>query len=148
MSWLSCRWRTRQNAIINVNCRIPWIIKPLNATGTLMLYRSISVWGSLYIILNILPFLGKKWKNSFFPIFTIKGNSHEILRTWKDWILSIKGKNRIFLHFYIWENKIIIYILKIFSKTEYFHKRQKYFFWNNFPLKEIFKALKNSSKLL
>lgn len=35
MSWLSNRWRTRQHAIIRMNCRIKRIIKPLNATCAL-----------------------------------------------------------------------------------------------------------------
>ena len=32
MSWLPQRWRTQRNAIRNANCRIQWIIKPLNAS--------------------------------------------------------------------------------------------------------------------
>ena len=35
MSWLPPRWRTQQNAIRNVNCRIQWIIRLLNANGAL-----------------------------------------------------------------------------------------------------------------
>jgi len=31
MSWFPHRWRTQRNAIRNANCRIQWIIKPLNA---------------------------------------------------------------------------------------------------------------------
>ena len=31
ISWLSQRWRTQQNAIRSVNCRIQWIIESLNA---------------------------------------------------------------------------------------------------------------------
>ncbi len=31
ISWLSQRWRTQRIAISNVNCRIQWIIKSLNA---------------------------------------------------------------------------------------------------------------------
>jgi len=31
MSWLLQRWRTQQTAILNVNCRILWIIETLNA---------------------------------------------------------------------------------------------------------------------
>jgi len=34
ISWLSQRWRTQRNAIRSVNCRIPWIIKSLNAYCT------------------------------------------------------------------------------------------------------------------
>ena len=32
MSWLPQRWRTQRNAIRHANCRIQWIIKPLNAS--------------------------------------------------------------------------------------------------------------------
>ena len=31
MSWFSQRWRTQRNAILKVNCRIPWIFMFLNA---------------------------------------------------------------------------------------------------------------------
>ena len=31
--WFPQRWRTPRNAICNVNCRIKWIIKSLNANG-------------------------------------------------------------------------------------------------------------------
>ena len=31
ISWFPQRWRTPRNAICNVNCRIKWIIKSLNA---------------------------------------------------------------------------------------------------------------------
>ena len=34
ISWFSQRWRTQQNAIRNVNCKTPWIIKSLNANGS------------------------------------------------------------------------------------------------------------------
>ena len=33
ISWFAQRWRTPRNAICNVNCRIKWIIKSLNANG-------------------------------------------------------------------------------------------------------------------
>ena len=34
MPWQPQWWRAQRNAIRNVNCRIPWIIKSLNAHGT------------------------------------------------------------------------------------------------------------------
>jgi len=34
MSWFPPRWRTRQDALRDANCRIQWIINSSNATGT------------------------------------------------------------------------------------------------------------------
>jgi len=43
MPWQPQWWRAQRNAIRNVNCRSPWIIKSLNAHGTTLLSR-MPVW--------------------------------------------------------------------------------------------------------
>jgi len=52
------RWRTQRNAIRNANCRIPWVIKSLNAHCASGNPGSMPVWVSV-IISHFL--LWKKW---------------------------------------------------------------------------------------
>ena len=49
ISWLLQRWRTQRNAIRNANCRIPWVIKSLNAHCASGNPGSMPVWVSVII---------------------------------------------------------------------------------------------------
>lgn len=51
ISWLLHRWRTQQIAITNVNRRILWIIKTLNALCSLSSWQTMPVW-ELVLYLN------------------------------------------------------------------------------------------------